>query len=550
MDTEYILADPVRRGNYKVIKKMYPDEYELVIKQPGQKFIEKLYNYLFPDARKTCIICGRSTKFKNIREGYNEACCHRCACQNPKRQEQIKKTTLEHYGVDNISKLDSIKEKKEQTTLGHYGVKHFNNRDKASRTMSERYGVNNISKLDSIKEKKKQTKLNRYGDENYTNQEKSKQTCLERYGVDNIFKIKEVRDRAKHNFYDRFFRDNELVVSITNNIYTCRCPHPECTKCQERTFQIPNHLYNTRKYGNIELCTKLLSEDRYRFKNTLIERFVKDILDDYHIQYIENDRSILDGQELDIYIPSKNLAIECNGIRWHSDIFKKSTYHYNKYLKCKEGGIQLITIWEDWLMNKPIVVKSMLLNKLGLSPRRIFARKCNLIYIKSGIANNFLDRNHIQGSTKASIYVGLEYKGEIVSVMTFNKRRGCIGNDNSWELSRFCNVVDTVIVGAASRLLKEFRRNHKEQIVSFSSNDVSNGNLYRQLGFTETTTSIPYWYIDNKYHRYHRTSFTKSAIVKRGWKDKNDNSWTENEVTHEHDLYKIYDSGLTKFILS
>lgn len=75
---------------------------------------------------------------------------------------------------------------------------------------------------------------------------------------------------------------------------------------------------------------------------------------------IENDRRVINPQELDIYVPNKNLAFEYNGMYWHSDLFKDKDYHQKKFLKCKEKGIRLIQINEyDW-MNKQDIVKSII----------------------------------------------------------------------------------------------------------------------------------------------------------------------------------------------
>jgi hypothetical protein len=77
------------------------------------------------------------------------------------------------------------------------------------------------------------------------------------------------------------------------------------------------------------------------------EREIKKFLNDKHIKYIENDRTTLNGLELDILIPQKNIAIEFNGLYWHSNKFKKRDYHQIKTELCDEKNIQLIHIFED-----------------------------------------------------------------------------------------------------------------------------------------------------------------------------------------------------------
>jgi hypothetical protein len=68
------------------------------------------------------------------------------------------------------------------------------------------------------------------------------------------------------------------------------------------------------------------------------------------------------------------------------------------------------------------------------------------------------------------------------------------------------------------------------------------------LGFIKECENISYWYIEphtNK--RYHRTSFSKQMIIKKGWKDSKE-GWTEHEVMEEKGYYRIYDAGQTKWI--
>lgn len=75
-----------------------------------------------------------------------------------------------------------------------------------------------------------------------------------------------------------------------------------------------------------------------------------------------NNRDILEGKELDIFLPEVNIAIEFNGLYWHSSKFKEKYYHLNKTKECSLQGIKLIHIFEDeWTLNKNSI-KSFLKN--------------------------------------------------------------------------------------------------------------------------------------------------------------------------------------------
>ena len=142
-------------------------------------------------------------------------------------------------------------------------------------------------------------------------------------------------------------------------------------------------------------------------------------VDSLGLELIHNDREILKPKELDIYIPSKNIAIEFNGLYWHSDsVLKDKNYHYNKWKASHDQGIQLITVWEDDWRDKRDIVVRMLKHKLGVSEDEVvYARKCQVVVLPKQTAWKFLDDNHIQGHTFSSVYLGLTVGSELVAVM-------------------------------------------------------------------------------------------------------------------------------------
>ena len=165
-------------------------------------------------------------------------------------------------------------------------------------------------------------------------------------------------------------------------------------------------------------------------------------------------------------------------------------------------------------------------------------------------ANEFYNSNHIQGQTRSSIHYGLYYAERLVACMSFSKRSKLSGgkNDDSWELTRFCSLLNTQVIGGAGKLLKYFINHyHPQKIISFSSNDISDGGLYKKLGFTtDGKVTGSYWYIDQKTHiRYHRTSFCKTRLAKLGY----DVSKSESEIMNNLPYFRIYDSGHTKWEL-
>ena len=549
MDREIILSSPKGKANSRYIKKNFPKEYQDIIKCPGDTFSEQLYNYFYGSPQHICPVCGKNTPFRNIMYGYSEFCSITCSYKGESRIKKAQQTCLERYGVKNPSQSKEIQKKKEDTCLKNYGVKSgFQLQDKFEETCLERYGVKNPSQSKEIQKKKEDTCLKNYGVKSGFQTEARYQSMMEKYGVDNPSLVPELQEKKKKTWRANFLKKHQIHIGFADNgDWICQCPYKNCDKCIEKQFIIPQQVFNDRRRNQTELCTKLLPIGHSN-QGTTLELFVQNILDEYGIEYQTNVRDIIPPKEVDIYIPSKNIAIECNGIYWHS--YKDPQYHIAKYSACRKTGVQLLTIWEDWIRNKPEVVKSILKSKLGLIERKIYARHCSVKVVDSKTCKLFLDSNHIQGSSPSSIKLGLYYNDELVSLMTFSKSRMGVGkNEDGYELVRFCNLGDTNTIGGASKLLKYFIKQYNPtKIISYSSNDISNGHLYETLGFhSDHVSSGAYWYISqNNFERYHRLSFCKSRLKDLGYDTEGK---TESQIMLELPYWRIYDSGTTRWVL-
>lgn len=96
------------------------------------------------------------------------------------------------------------------------------------------------------------------------------------------------------------------------------------------------------KYNRALLCDKCQQEKTSHFELD-IANYISSF---YNGTCIRNDRSVLNGKELDLYYPEKKIAIEFNGDYWHSDVHKQNDYHYNKFKACYDLGITLVSIFE------------------------------------------------------------------------------------------------------------------------------------------------------------------------------------------------------------
>lgn len=281
---------------------------------------------------------------------------------------------------------------------------------------------------------------------------------------------------------------------------------------------------------------------------------IKDFIRSFYDGEIKlNVRNVIGSLELDIYIPEYNFAIEYNGV--YSHLYrpdeltfskrKDSKYHVTKTKLCEERSINLIQIFSSSWHSKKEIWKSLIKNKLNRTPNKIYARNCIIKEVSVQDKNNFLENNHLQGKEKSSFKYGLYHNGELVSLITFGKSR--YNKNYDWELIRFCNKLNTNVVGGFSKLLKHFRKIHSGSIISYADRTYSNGNLYEKNNFKLIKINKPnYYYVKkNTEILIHRSNFVKSKILKI----LNEPSWTEEQIMTELEYSKIFDCGTKTYIL-
>lgn len=261
------------------------------------------------------------------------------------------------------------------------------------------------------------------------------------------------------------------------------------------------------------------------------------------------DRTLLNGKEVDIVIPSKKLGIEYNGVIWHSEKFGKDrNYHLNKLNVCKEKGYSLIQIFEDEYTLHKDIVQSKLRHMLGGDNDlpRIMGRKCCIQEIPNNLAKDFLNQYHIQGFSPSTIYLGAFYKDELIAVMTFK-----IDNNekNTWNLTRFASNNNYLCQGIGGKIFKYF-------INIYSPNEVktfldrrwewkAENNIYAKIGFTFDSIIPPnYTYTDGHSKRMHKFGFRKNIVNAKYGIDK---SLTEREMADKLNLFRVWDCGLIRY---
>lgn len=550
---------------------------------------EKIYYFINEITNPILCNCGSHRSFIGFKNGYRPTCGNK-ECYTKHRRE----TCLEKYGVDNPKKSKEIQEKQNENILRKWGGKHYmcdeKVQEKFNKTMKKNWGVKWPQQSKEISEKSKETfnnnpnkqeiitnRVNKFlsksKEEKQLILEKKKETIIENWeSVENLYKFitQKVKEKSFINFGVEHHlshpdiikkRVNSYYKTITdkiksklpnNIIYVDRISNVnntdniirlKCLDCNNEFDINRQYLVNRLNIKNniCLICNPILSG-----KSNMELELLNFIQENYKNEILTNVKSIING-ELDIYIPDLNLAFEFNGLYWHSEIHKDRLYHYNKTKECLEKRIQLIHVWEDDWIYKQNIVKSIILNKLGKS-EKIGARKCQIKEINNNeVIRDFLENNHIQGFVGSKVKIGLYYNDELVSLMTFGNLRKSLGQESKeghWELLRFCNKLNTSVIGGASKLFKYFLNNYQiNEITSYSDSSRSNGGLYQTLGFKFEHESEPnYYYIINGI-RNHRFNFRKDRLVKNG----SDSTKTEIQIMTELGYHRIFDCGSKKW---
>ena len=499
-----------------------------------------------------CKVCGKAIENLNNSGYFSETCSRACQAKNDETNKKREQTNLERYGHKSASMNESIKEKAKATILKRYGTTGVQSnksvKEKTEKTVLDRYGVKHVFELEETKEKAKkarETNAKQISD-------KIKQTCLKKYGVDNCAKADDIKRRIRmtklESAYKKLMRDPLVkpLFSLDEFIDAPDVEHKwECKKCG-RTFsaEIDKNWYSQgiyRSYVRCYKCFPRMSSTSHAEKEVF--KYVQSLLPDVEIR--ANDRNIIGPKELDIYIPSMKLAIEYDGLYRHSEnAGKTSTFHLHKTEECAKKGIRLIHIFEDEWLYKQNIVKNRLACILGKYERKIGARQCKIKSVTTKATEEFLNANHIQGSCRSSVRLGLYHKDKLVALMTFGRSR--YSSKYEWELLRYCTYKSWHILGGAGKLFSHFIKDYKpNSVVSYCDLRWSQGGLYEKLGFVLDHQSKPnYWYFKNSkkdYYRIHRSMLMKHKL--KNLLENFDSKLSESENLFNNNYCKIYDCG-------
>lgn len=505
--------------------------------------------YIKTDESGKCKICGKPTSFISAIDGYRLYCSSKCANLDPTIQDKIKSsmteekrkakiekirnTNIKKYGVVSILQLESTRQKCKEAISSAEVIK------KRQSTCLEKYGAVNPFASIEIQNKIKQNNIEKYGNENIFasdyGKKKIKQTCLDRYGCENGGASKKAQEKIKAT---RELKSKEF------------CQANDCIPLTELdvSYSVKDSIYhnklllfNDRYYVKISDIDEILKHTPTSTGKSVVENSIADFVEQhYGHQVIRNTRSVIHPKELDIYLPTIKLAIEVDGIWYHSNNAGTDTqYHLDKSLACNELGIRLIHITDYEWVNKPDICKSIILSAIGKYTTKIYARQCTINEVSSNEADNFLNTNHIQGKVKSTYRLGLYYNNELVQMI-------CIGSSrfkkNEVELLRMCTKLNTQVIGGFSKLMKH---QPYDSIISYLDRSKFSGDGYKALGFTVIGTSGPSYkyYKDNR--ELNRIAAQKHKLSKLLGSDFNPNE-TESQNMQRCGWLQVFDCGTIK----
>lgn len=491
--------------------------------------------------------------------------------------EKTKQTNIKKYGVTNPCNIQQHRLKAIQTRRQNCYNKRVKKQQEYKTWCLETFNKqpNEVTK----KDKWQYTMLNKYNTTNTLSQdfsnilgrshsefrknclEKSKQTCLEKYGVDNPNKNADVIEKRNKTIISKYgshknavsqkVKDQTRERKLAQTYYNFdRFKHISTPLFSlDEWLQDPKQLFPWKytETGEQFMCHYYGYPPTGTLIHTDIERIIKNILKTNKIEFETKNRTILSGKEIDFYIPSRKLGIECNGDYWHSTAAgAHKKYHLNKHNAACNNKVSLLQFTGTEILYNRKIVKNIILNR-ALGPTiKIGARQCTFKHITSKQARIFCNKYHIQGHKNGNVYYGCFYKNRLISVATFIKERFSKSNNNTWELLRYINMGRIQVHGGLSKFLHIFKKEHQPTcIITFADKRLFTGSAYEATGFVKTLdTPISYIYSNGR-DVLSRFQCQKHKLQKKFANI--DLNLTEEQNMANNNYYRIYDCGCYKY---
>lgn len=289
------------------------------------------------------------------------------------------------------------------------------------------------------------------------------------------------------------------------------------------------------------------------------ENYIADYIRNLGFEVVQSSRpDFMNGQELDIFIPSKNFAIEYNGSIFHnsnklgSDFIlshsKDKKYHYEKWKLCNDTGVRLLSIYDFYFADeaKREIYLSKIKHYLGLDGR-IYARKCRIAEISNSESKLFYKNNHLEGCgfyQKDAKSFGIYYQDQIMMCFTIHEEYSQSNKVFELKLHRICTLNGVTVVGGISMASKFIKRNFGKfkYLITLSSGGSS------LIGQCRIIDPRYFWVNPKTLEYYHRNECQKGRLESKfGEPVLNDD--TEETYMSRLGYLKVYDNGLAEILM-
>lgn len=469
-----------------------------------------------------CKICNKRLSYrsaKQIQWGNNiNTCSPECRKKYVPFSNAIReKTILEKYGVKNVSSSLKIKELKKQRSI-------------------ERYGVENVAQSKEVKLKMQKTCLKKYGVK-YAAQSDRVRNAVRDYAKKRTPEQraqirKNIKEAAKKRFLPilikRFKKYNLEFVNPDeyegyNNWNTKRTEGYllRCTVCNTEFRRILHTGHDPATW--CPLCNKSILSDPENKLSCWIGDY-------FNIE--RNRRSVITPYELDIFVPSKNVAIEFDGVYYHS--FKEPNYHLKKTKLCEGNGINLIHVFEDEWTYKQRQTKSIIKDIIGFEKTILPFEKCEIEEVSKLQAEQFLNKYSLNGFRPSKFNYGIFYKNRLVFVASFASPKFL--KEYKWELVSFASMFNFNVDNALKHIVEYFKNLHDDSIIYYDDRRfklIKNGELLKEIR--------PQFYYVKSGNRFSRLDFTKEK--QRELFENFDETLSERQNMSNNGYTTIYDCG-------
>lgn len=421
-----------------------------------------------------CLVCGKEVKgfkglakhivvhnitaeeytLKYLQSGVVTMC--KCGCGSPtnyaKKEYRFFDYILNHHPSTKGKKVHTEESKRKITE---------NNK----KTLMKKYGVTNTMFIPGVPEKMQKTCLKNYGVKYFVESSSMRKSATSA----RRFSFVEVVEICKLKHYIPLFSDGEYK--------NCRQKLPFLCNIHNEKFKTEVFLVKNMDVNQCPRC-KIRG-------SSASERAVASFISECPgvISKI-NSRKVIPPFEVDVYIPDKHLAVEYNGLFWHSEKYKPELYHYNKYESCLEKGITLLQIYEDEWRDKRHIWESIIKTELGAVENKYSHNTLLIdeIPLQEDV-EKFNNDNNLEGHTESNKHFVLRnINKEIVFCIS-------LLNMHVLDIVSVCSVVDVSIDEVAvcslmNKVVQWAKSEGHEEIIASSNCRYSRGELFENSGFS------------------------------------------------------------------